>query len=298
MTKKGIVMKQRFILFRRTGVFYCEDTTTRKQTSLHTKDRDGALRVLHARNEAELQPAINLQIARAYLTASDPQVATRNWQFVMDEAAKLKEGPTSERWTRAMRDMAFDSLRKLTVLETRSVHFLRVLENGTVCTNIFLRRLQNFALDMSWLPWPVLPKKRWPKIQFKEKRGITWEEHQKILAGEGNPELHDYYELLWHLAPPASVCTQTYLVAGPLTSRKAAASLQSYTKTRFFRFLVSIRKITQHALRSTYSWVPQQTWNRTWTDEALYAKYGITRNEQAYIESQIRPMNLDDADDE
>lgn len=100
------------------------------------------------------------------------------------------------------------------------------------------------------------------------------------------------------VAPPDSVCTQTYLVAGPLASRNAAASVLSYTRTRFFRFLVSLRKITQHALRSTYSWVPQQTWDRIWTDEALYAKYGITRKEQAYIESQVRTMNLDDGDDE
>ena len=81
-------------------------------------------------------------------------------------------------------------------------------------------------------------------------------------------------------------------------SRKAAASLQSYTRTRFFRFLVSLRKITQHALRSTYSWVPQQTWDRTWTDEVLYAKYGITRKEQAYIESQIRPMDPSETSDD
>jgi site-specific DNA-methyltransferase (adenine-specific) len=100
------------------------------------------------------------------------------------------------------------------------------------------------------------------------------------------------------VAAPESVCTQTYLVAGPLASKKAAISLQGYTKTRFFRFLVSVRKITQHALRSTYSWVPQQTWDRTWTDEDLYEKYGITQKEQAYIETQVRPMNLDDSDDE
>ena len=93
------------------------------------------------------------------------------------------------------------------------------------------------------------------------------------------------------VAPPASVCTQTYLVAGPLTSKKAATSLQSYTRTRFFRFLVSLRKITQHALRSTYSWVPQQKWDRTWTDELLYEKYGIVKEEIAYIESMIRPMD-------
>jgi site-specific DNA-methyltransferase (adenine-specific) len=100
------------------------------------------------------------------------------------------------------------------------------------------------------------------------------------------------------VAPPASVCTQTYLVAGPLKSKKAAVSVQSYTATQFFRFLVSLRKITQHALRSTYTWVPQQTWDRKWTDEELYAKYGITPEEHDYIASQVRPLKLNEADDE
>ena len=81
-------------------------------------------------------------------------------------------------------------------------------------------------------------------------------------------------------------------------SEMVANSLQSYVQTRFFRFLVSLRKITQHALRSTYSWVPQQTWDRTWTDAELYEKYGITKDEQSYIESQVRPMNLEVAADE
>ena len=92
------------------------------------------------------------------------------------------------------------------------------------------------------------------------------------------------------VAPPASVCTQTYLVAGPLASEKEANSLRSYTKTRFFRFLVSLRKITQHALRSTYSWVPQQTWDCDWTDEMLYKKYCVTNDEIAFIKGVIRPM--------
>lgn len=99
------------------------------------------------------------------------------------------------------------------------------------------------------------------------------------------------------IAPSPSVCTQSYLFFH-VGSRKAASSLQSYYTTRFFRFLVSQRKITQHALQSTYAWVPMQTWDRTWTDEELYAKYGITKKEQAYIESQVRPMNLDDSNDE
>ncbi|AEG91064.1 Eco57I restriction-modification methylase domain-containing protein [Ramlibacter tataouinensis] len=99
------------------------------------------------------------------------------------------------------------------------------------------------------------------------------------------------------IAPSPSVCTQSFLFFY-VGSRNAAKSLQSYYATRFFRFLVSLRKITQHATHSTYAWVPLQTWNRTWTDEELYAKYGITRKEQAYIESQVRAMNLEGDGDE
>jgi len=71
-------MKQRFRLYRRKrgGRFYVHDSLTGKQDSLGTSDRAEAWRLLHARNEAEQQPAVNLQIARAYLAASDPQVAT------------------------------------------------------------------------------------------------------------------------------------------------------------------------------------------------------------------------------
>lgn len=92
------------------------------------------------------------------------------------------------------------------------------------------------------------------------------------------------------VAPPGSVCTQTYIVAGPLASENEARSLESYLRTRFLRLLVSLRKISQDTLRSVYRWVPAQTWDRTWTDEELYTKYGITEAEQAFIESIIRPM--------
>lgn len=96
------------------------------------------------------------------------------------------------------------------------------------------------------------------------------------------------------IAPSPSVCTQSYLFFFVATEDEAR-SLQSYYATRFFRFLVSLRKITQHATHSTYQWVPMQTWDRTWTDEELYSKYGITAKEAAYIESMIRPMDLGDA---
>ena len=98
------------------------------------------------------------------------------------------------------------------------------------------------------------------------------------------------------LSPPPSVATQSFL-AFWVESEDEARSLESYYCTKFFRHLVSLRKLTQHALRSTYSWVPVQAWNRQWTDKALYKKYGLTKEEIDYIESVIRPMDLSEASD-
>jgi site-specific DNA-methyltransferase (adenine-specific) len=89
---------------------------------------------------------------------------------------------------------------------------------------------------------------------------------------------------------PGTVSTQTFLCIGPLDSKAEAESVMSYLQTRFFRFLVSLRKISQHAPKSVYTWVPQQKWDRTWTDAELYKKYGITKDEQAYIEAMIKEM--------
>ena len=96
------------------------------------------------------------------------------------------------------------------------------------------------------------------------------------------------------LAPPNSVCTQSYLYAKGFQNDSEARSFKSYYATRFFRFLVSQRKITQHALRSTYQWVPEQSWDRAWSDEELYEKYCLSAEEIDFIESMIRPMELSD----
>ena len=84
-------MKQRYRLIRRgnrSGAFYCVDTTTGKRTSLTTNNEDEADQIVQAKNQAERQPLVNLQIARAYLMAGDPMVATRTWQTVMDAIRK------------------------------------------------------------------------------------------------------------------------------------------------------------------------------------------------------------------
>jgi len=194
------IMKPRYRIYRRQGgMFYLFDRHNGKRESLQTTDKPTALRLLQAKNEAQREPAINLQIAKAYLAAFDPQMARRTWRDVMQEIPKLKKGNTRVRWLTAIRDKAFSSICELPLLETRAEHFLAVLECGAVSTNSYLRRIHRFALDMNWLPWRVLPNHRWQALKFKEKRAITWEEHQRILGGENNSEWRAFYEMLWHL---------------------------------------------------------------------------------------------------
>jgi len=87
-----------------------------------------------------------------------------------------------------------------------------------------------------------------------------------------------------------SVCSPTYLVLGPFDTKAEAVSAESYLKTRFLRFLVSLSKISQNSTQKNYTWVPQQTWDHTWTDAELYNKYGITKEEQEYIEAMVKEM--------
>ena len=93
------------------------------------------------------------------------------------------------------------------------------------------------------------------------------------------------------IGEPSTCCTETYLVIGTFDNREQAENLISYIKTRFFRFFVLYKKNTQNAARGVYSFVPMQDFNESWSDEKLYAKYGLTEEEISFIESMIRPMD-------
>lgn len=94
------------------------------------------------------------------------------------------------------------------------------------------------------------------------------------------------------ILPPGTVCTETYLIIGNYKSKKKVLNLVNYMKTRFFRFLVSQFMYSHHITKESYSFVPIQDFSEPWPDEKLYKKYGITKDEIEFIESMIRPMEL------
>ena len=92
------------------------------------------------------------------------------------------------------------------------------------------------------------------------------------------------------IGEPNSCCTQTYLMIGGFDSQQTCENVISYIHTKFFRFCIMQKKNTQDAMRGVYSYVPIQDFTKKWTDEKLYAKYGLTDEEINFIESMIRPM--------
>ena len=197
-------MKSKFILFKRAGVYYAEDTVTRKQNSLRTRDKAEAGTLLNAKNESYRQPVLNLQIARAYLTASDPAMAARTWQAVMDQMQTQGKDSSKTRYIRAMKSQVFDGLRRKKLIETTAADFLGILNGGGVSAAHFLKRVHNLALALGWIPVHVLAPALWPNPRPKPKRAITIEEHQRILAAEKNRERNLYYQLLWEVGASQS----------------------------------------------------------------------------------------------
>jgi integrase len=116
----------------------------------------------------------------------------------------MKTGANLKRWTTFSKDKAIKPLLPKILIETQAEELLSCVKNGTVSTNIFLRRLHNFCLDMGWIAWPIMPKRQWPVIRFKEKRGITLEEHTRIVEREHNPERKAFYKMAWHLGASQS----------------------------------------------------------------------------------------------
>lgn len=143
-------------------------------------------------------------------------------------------------------------------------------------------------------------------IQLYENQRISWIERKDIAI---NAELIDEWKVLMTrvqgtsaavetkflskpiIAEPGTACTETYLVAGHFDTQTDARNYAQYLRTRFARFLVSLRKPTQDAARGVYGFVPDLPLNEKWTDARLYKRYGLTKDEIAFIESQVAEHN-------
>ena len=173
----------------------------------------------------------------------------------------------------------------------------------TLDTRVSSRKPFGLATNFKSKPSAMGLKKA---VKLFENQRVGWIDRKKIKT---NPEWIDEWKVLVTavqgtsaavetkflskpiVAPPNTACTETYLVAGHFGSETEARNYAQYLRTRFLRFLVSLRKFTQHATRDVYSFVPDLPANQKWTDARLYKRYGLTKEEIAFIESQVAEHN-------
>ena len=61
--------------------------------------------------------------------------------------------------------------------------------------------------------------------------------------------------------------------------------------TKFFRFLVFLRTITQHIKSNSFKFVPIVDFHKEWTDKDLYKYFKLTDKEIDLIENTITQMS-------
>jgi integrase len=193
-------MQDKFRLYRRpNGMLYAEECATRHRESLQTKNEAEARRLIAAKNQAASQPVFNMEMAKVYLRAHDPLLCERTWTTVSDAVQQTYKGPTKARWEKFIKSNPMAIVLGKKLIQTTSTDFLAVLNHpeARVSTNVFLRILHNRAVDLGWIVQPVILKKAWPKIRYGRRRGITFKEHQKILAVTPREDYRLFFELLW-----------------------------------------------------------------------------------------------------
>lgn len=190
-------MQNRFTLFRRGKIYYCEDRATGQQKSLQTRDELEAQRIIQAKNDVVMLPQMNLVMAKTYLSAQDPKLISRTWADVLERFCDRSNANTRMRHERVVRTKSMQFLKSKRMIETTADDLLEALKRGTNSTVAFLQTLHNDALGMGWISSPILPRKLWPKVKKKDRRAITEAEHVTIMEAIADEEWRLYLRLLW-----------------------------------------------------------------------------------------------------
>lgn len=186
---------------------------------------------------------------------------------------------------------------------------VRTKGEPTLDARVSSRKPFGLATNFKGKPSKVGLKK---PIKLFENQRTGWIDRREIAV---NPEWIDEWKVLMTavqgtsaavetkflskpiIAEPGAACTETYLVAGHFEEEIHAANYAKYLRSRFVRFLVSLRKSTQHATRDVYVFVPDLPLNQEWTDAKLYKRYGLTKQEINFIESQVAEHDSELSDD-
>ena len=125
----------------------------------------------------------------------------------------------------------------------------------------------------------------------------SWSDRWKVLIAAASDGNENYPLPIWDqggpiISGPGEACSETYLVASLANSKKEAKQIAAYMRTRFFRFMVSLRKVAQHNKIENFSFVPDLPMDKEWTDQELFDRYALSKSEIKFINSIIRDVQF------
>jgi len=132
---------------------------------------------------------------------------------------------------------------------------------------------------------------------FASREEIPWGheliDQVKLLVPYASPGSDEYPHLILSkpiISHPGEACTETYLLVGPFDSELEAMNVASYMATKFFRFMVNLLRVSHHVTKTVYRLVPLLDFNHQWNDEQLFEMFGITKEEQDFIDRFIKEV--------
>lgn len=125
----------------------------------------------------------------------------------------------------------------------------------------------------------------------KEKTIDKWKVATSKAAAEGasfNKNCRRHISSLFTIEP-GSICTETYIIINTFNTKEESENFISYVKTKFFRFMLGLRLLTQNISKEKFNWVPDlQNYSKSYTDVELYDIFNLTTDERLYIENKIK----------
>jgi Eco57I restriction-modification methylase len=124
-----------------------------------------------------------------------------------------------------------------------------------------------------------------------------WVDKWKVLVGRATDGNEKYPLPIWdHRGPfisgPGEACSETYLVAAIVNNKQEAERVVTYMRTIFFRFLVSLRKMTQDNKADVFAFVPKLDMKKEWCDSDLSLRYKLSNSDIEFMKEMIREMEF------
>ena len=282
--KKSIELKPKYISFITPSRWLSGGKGLDKFREEMLKDKR-LKKIIHFDNSKECFPDVNIEGGISYFLWEAVYEGFCNFIQIKKDEIISEESRDLNKYEVFIKDkIALDILEKIKAKEPKFFNEIILRPNFGVNTNF-----DNFVLEKredDILLYTTKAKKAYVNKHNIKLNGNVGK--YKVIVSEANGGALKNKMIISKpfLGLENSVCSQSYLFI-PVDKKEEAENIIKYMKSRVFRFLLSLKKITQHAGVNTYSFIPIF---ENFEENKFYEYFKITKKEIEFINSKIEKM--------